>query len=976
MGREWLAETLWPDCSTSEALALMRRELTDLRRALGPAAEVLRSPTPRTLCMDLTGAFVDAVAFDQALDRGDVSSLHEAVSLYRGPLLEGWHEEWEFEERLRREQAYLNALETLVGHARAGGDRQEAAQYLRRIVVVEPLRESAHRLLMQLLAEGGNYAAALRTYRDLRLLLHRELNAAPDPETTALFQQIRAETRHRAGSAPDARAPDPRRSASLSPAEASSGWLAPDPPEEPAVSLPRQHLVPHLPLPLTRFIGREKEMAAVKQWLVVRRLVTLAGAAGCGKTRLALQVAADLVEEFTDGVWLIELAALVDPELVPQTVAAALGVRELPQRALIESLVDFLREKLMLLVLDNCEHLRAACAQLADALLRTCADLSIMATSREKLGIDGEQTYPVSPFAVPDPDHLPSLDQLREFEAVQLFSDRAALSQPDFLVTGANAAAVARVCQRLDGIPLAIELAAARVMALSVEQIAAWLDEMFRLLTGGSRAAMPRHQTLRASIDWSYALLSEPERQLLRCLSVFAGGWTLEAAETVGSGQWTVDSKVNDAELDAAGSAALPGPTSWAHSHRPLPANVLDSLTQLVGKSLVVYEKRDETRAPGEGALSRPAPGRDRLLEMVRQYARDRLLRSGEEETVRQRHLQFYLGFAERGESELRGPRQGEWVDRLAAEHGNLRAALDWAAKSHEAALGLRLAGALTRFWEIRGHLKEGRERLAGMLALPATEAATVPRARALNAAARLAEGQGDYAVMRSRVGEALELWRLLGEQRGIGISLRQLGDLADFAGDYASARRYREESLAIFRSLGDEREVMASLANLGLTPALEREYRAAHPFLEEALHGYQKLGDQLGTSYALNNLGIVALGLGDYPAARALFRQSLVLKRQLGNRGGICWGLAGLAQVAAAQGQAQKAARLFAAADTERKTIGMDFPPDFEHGVAMARSALGDSAFASAWAKGGAMSLAEAIADALRDDPGIEPAP
>jgi non-specific serine/threonine protein kinase len=685
--------------------------------------------------------------------------------------------------------------------------------------------------------------------------------------------------------------------------------------------------------------------------LLARRLVTLTGAGGCGKTRLALQVSADLTDQFGDGVWLIELASLTDPALLPQTVADVLQVREAPRRPVIESLIASLRTSEMMLVLDNCEHLRAAVASLVDSLLKACPGLSILATSREKLGITGEQVYPVPPLSVPDPDHLPPLDQLREFEAVQLFADRAALSRPDFLVTQVNVATVARVCRRLDGIPLAIELAAARVKALSVEQIAAGLDDGLRLLTGGSRTALPRQQTVRASIDWSYALLTGAEQALLRRLSVFAGGWTLEGAEAVGS-----DGKGLSPHLFAGTPPGLPV------DYSPPRTDLMDLLTQLVEKSLVLFEQPE-------------SEARYQLLETVRQYARDRLLESGEQEPVRRRHLEFVADLAEQGEAGLKGPEQSEWVGRLDAEHDNLRAGLDWAVESCEATLGLRLAGALTRFWEIRGHLKEGRERLCGMLALTSPAAATGLRAKALNAAARLADGQGDYTAMRLLVEESLELWRELGDQRGIGVSLRQLGDADDAARDYESARRYREESLAIFRALGDEREVMASLGNLGLTLAIQGNHLAARPFLEEGLEGQRKLGDQLGESYALNNLGIVALGLRDYSTAHALFTESLRLKKQLGNRGGVCWTLSGLAQVAAAQGEAQRAARLFAAADTERRVIGMDFPPDFQEGVAAVRAALGDARFAAAWAEGSEMSLEQAIADALREDSQTEPA-
>src|SRR5262245_42819181 len=417
----------------------------------------------------------------------------------------------------------------------------------------------------------------------------------------------------------------------------------------------------NLPRQLTRFIGREQAIVEVKRLLASSALLTLTGSGGCGKSRLALQVGADLLEEYADSVWLVELAALSDPERVPQTVATALGVRELPGRPLIQTLIDSLCPKQLLLLLDNCEHLLSACTQLTERLLQACPQVRVLASSREALGLLGEQSYRVPSLSLPDPRQLPPWERLPEFEAVQLFTDRAVLSQASFAVTEANAAAVVAVCRRLDGIPLAIELAAARVKALPVEKLNERLDDMFRLLTGGSRTALPRQQTLRALIDWSYDLLSPPERALLRRLSVFAGGWTLEAAEAVCVGD---------------------GIEGW---------EVLDLLTSLVEKSLVLYEE-------GEGE------GRYRLLETVRQYARDRLLEAGESEAAREQHCDWFLALAEEAEPQLW--REVAWVERLEREHDNLRTALEWCAASSPET-GLRLAGALHWFWHIRGHFTE-----------------------------------------------------------------------------------------------------------------------------------------------------------------------------------------------------------------------------------------------------------------------------
>ncbi len=428
----------------------------------------------------------------------------------------------------------------------------------------------------------------------------------------------------------------------------------------------------NLPVQLTSFVGREQEIAEVKRLLGTTRLLTLTGAGGVGKSRLAHQVGAELVEEYPDGVWLVELAALGDSALVPLAAASALGVAEQPGRPPIETVSDFLRPRSLVLVLDNCEHLLDACAVLADSLLRASRRLRVLATSRQALGMGGETAWRVPSLAMPDPARPATAEQLVSYEAARLFVERAKSALPTFGVTKDNAAAVAAVCWRLDGIPLAIELAAARVGMLTVRQIEARLDDRYRLLTGGSRTVLPRHQTLRGLVDWSHDLLSEPERVLLRRLSVFAGGWTLEAAEAVcafGAGEGSCD-------------------------------DVLELLSELAAKSLVLADEQN-------GQM------RYRFLETIRQYGAERLRASGEEAVVRDRHLEWFLALAERGEPELRGPDQVRWLDRLEAEHDNLRAALAWSqlesSSERARAAGLRLAGALSWFWRVHSQFSEGR---------------------------------------------------------------------------------------------------------------------------------------------------------------------------------------------------------------------------------------------------------------------------
>lgn len=428
--------------------------------------------------------------------------------------------------------------------------------------------------------------------------------------------------------------------------------------------------LPHnLPVQLTSFVGRKRELAEITRLLGSTRMLTLTGVGGAGKTRLALQIGADLVESYANGVWFIELATLADPALVPQAVATMLGVREQSGQPLLVSLEAHLRSKTLLLILDNCEHLIDACAHVADFLLRACPKLSILATSREALGIAGETTWMVPSLSLPD-ERQPRLtfNELSQYEAVQLFVDRAVAAQPSFKLTELNAAAIVQVCRRLDGIPLAIELAAARVKLLNPAEIAARLDDRFALLTGGTRTATPRQQTLRGVIDWSYDLLSEPERILLRRMSVFAGGCTLEALEQV------------------AGEAKA-GMTS-----------VLDLLSHLVDKSLIsVNTTGTETRYD--------------MLETIRQYAHEKLLESGESKQIQDRHLDFFLRLAEDAALYLRDETQALHFERLEREHDNLRAALDWSTRSADRhTAGLRLAAALAFFWEARNYFQEGRE--------------------------------------------------------------------------------------------------------------------------------------------------------------------------------------------------------------------------------------------------------------------------
>ena len=639
----------------------------------------------------------------------------------------------------------------------------------------------------------------------------------------------------------------------------------------PLRSLDNPALPNNLPQQVTSFIGREKEVAEIKALLGKTRLLTLTGAGGAGKTRLSLQVAADLLDGEGDGVWLVELAALSDPALVVQAVADVLGIKEQAGQTIQQTLVAALKPKRLLLVLDNCEHLVGACASLASDLLRSCPGVRILASSREALNVAGEQAYRVPSLSLPDPRQAQTLESVSQFEAVRLFIDRSLQTQPSFQVTNENAPAVAQVCFRLDGIPLAIELAAARVRSLSVEQINVRLDQRFRLLTGGSRTALPRQQTLRSLIDWSYDLLTESEKVLLCRLSVFAGGWTLAAAEAICAGD-----RIEEWE-------------------------VLDLLTGLVDKSLVGYEEE----------------GRYRLLETVRRYAGDRLTESGGAETIQGRAASYFLRLAEEAEPHLMGPEQVLWLGRLETEHENLRASLAWYEQQPEGAeAGLRLAGALWRFWKVRGHLSEGRQWLSRTLKRgqedTAETAPSAAQARALNGAGNLADLQGDYDQAQALFEKSLILWRQLADQEGIAGALGNLGGSAARHGDYAAARVLYEESLTVFRGLGNQRVIAALLSNLSSLAFWQGDYARARALDEESLGLQRKMGDQWSIALLLNNLGKLAILQDDYAEAQTLFEESLTLRRQLRDQSGIAHALADMGSLADAQGDYARARTLF----------------------------------------------------------------
>jgi len=689
----------------------------------------------------------------------------------------------------------------------------------------------------------------------------------------------------------------------------------------------------NLPAELSSFVGRDRELRELSGLLSTTRLLTLTGAGGMGKTRLAFRIAANAAANYPHGVWLVRLDAVADGALVCAAIAEVLDVREQPGRSLLECVTQAIGSRHLLLVVDNCEHLIQACAELAEALLKACPQLQILATSRESLNVAGERAWSVPPLSLPEPHQVASANQLSLCEAVRLFIERALSTRPSFALTDKNAPAVALLCRRLDGIPLAIELAAARVKALSVEEIAHRLDDCLRLLTVGSRTALPRQQTLQAAFDWSYDLLSEPERVLFRRLGVFSGGLTLETAE----------------QVCAREGIAL--------------EDVLDLLSSLVDKSLVTAEERD-------GAV------RYRLLETMRQYALDRLERGGEAEALRRQHAQYFLALAEQAEPQLSGAGQLHWVERLEVEHDNLRAALRWCVHGRDAERGLRFGAALWRFWRIHGHLTEGRDRLTQVLGLSCDGMPSRPRAMVLNAASVLARYQCDFTVASLLLEESLAIFRELGDQRGIADVLNNQGVWARHQGNYTLASCLHEESLAIRREIGDQWGIASSLTTLGHLAFAQGDYAQGRTLYERSQVIFRELGDLWWLGMVLNAQGDLAQEQGDYMAAASLYEEGLAVARKVGGMQSIARCAEGLAQVAAAQGQAGRALRLAGAAARVRQTIGAPlFAADQERLLRRLRHAqqkLGEQGSSAAWAEGQTMSVERALAidDVLAEEP------
>jgi predicted ATPase/DNA-binding CsgD family transcriptional regulator len=667
------------------------------------------------------------------------------------------------------------------------------------------------------------------------------------------------------------------------------------------------------------------------------RLLTLTGAGGTGKTRLALQMAAELRDDFADGVAFIGLASITDPSLVIPTIAKALGVIDAGDQPLIARLTGVLHDKQLLLVLDNFEQVLPAATEVA-ALLAASPNLKLLVTSRAALHLSWEHEFPVPPLAVPNPGMLQSIDQLHQYDAVRLFIMRAQTVQADFALTSENAQTVAEICRQLDGLPLAIELATARLKLFSPQALLARLDRRLTLLTGGPRDLPARQQTLRGMIDWSYNLLEPAEQTLFARLGVFVGGCTAEAAEVVCGDQ--------DLRMEDGGSIVHP------------PSSILDRLATLLDHSLL----RQEIGADG-------AP-RFQMLETIHEYALEQLAAGGEQKQIRRRHAEYFLALAEAAAAALEGAQQGLWLGQLQQEHDNLRAALSWALEQREAEIGLRLAVALRLFWFMRGYLSEGRERLAQILAIANSSPGT--RAKALDCAGFLARYQGDYAAAALLIRESLALRRSLGHSQGIADALSNLGYVSLHQGDYAAARAMYEESLGLYSALNNQQGRADCLSHLGAAAFYQGDYAAARQLHEQALAIWRALGDVEGVAYALYNLGDVLLAEAEHATAAPRYTESLRAAMELEWPWGIASAVEGAAGLAAFHARPRAALWLAGFAAKLRATIAIPLAPARAQVLAQrlepAQKALSEPARAAAWAEGEELTLEQAVAEAFAE--------
>ncbi len=893
-----LVDALWDERPPASARKLLQVYVSQLRKLLGDEVLVTRAPG---YLITVERSQFDLTRFERLLAEGRKmlrdgnpalasTLLTRALALWRGPAIADLAYDSRAQTDARRlEELRLTALEERLEADLQLGRHTGLVGELQSLVAEHPLRERLRAQLMLVLYRTGRQAEAADAYAEARHALVEELGVEPGQELRELQRAI----------------------------------LNQDQQLEPPVD-GRPSVLP-LPSPATRLIGRERELDELERLIGLPdvRLVTITGSGGIGKTRLTLEVGARASEQFANGVVFVGLGALTDHALVIPTIAEALGVVERAGATLPQTLADALRARELLLVLDNMEQVLEAAPALAE-LLVAAPRLKLVCTSRARLRLSGEHVYLVPPLGVPEPIQLDDLSAISTSPAVALFGERARAAAPAFALTAENAVTVAEICTRLEGVPLAIELAAARIRTLDPSALLERLGHRLPLLTEGAWDLPARQQTLRATIDWSYQLLTGPEQVLLARLGSFVGGWTLETAELVCA-----------------------------------PDDVLEPLTGLLDSSLVGH--------PDLG-------GRYRMLETVHEYALERLDEEPEASRLRDRHAEAFVELAERAESELVGPEQANWHARLEREHDNMRAALDWLRLSGQVELELRLAAALARFWYVQGYLSEGRRRLEQALSNPAAAAAPELRAKALRSASAIAVIQGQYPRARALAEEGLELYRSLDDRAGTVRSLSNLGAILLSEERIADAVAALDESVALSRELPESRLAALALNNRGDVALTQGDYEVATALFEESLALLREVGDTANIARSLFNLGAAALECGNTAEALELLRESVSASSRLGDKEDMAWCLVGLAAVATQRGDPLRGAIVLGAADGLLEGMGALMKP-FERGLqgrtlAAIRERLDATTLEEAWTSGRGLALDEAVAAAVSDSP------
>jgi len=912
--REKLAGLFWPNSTEENARDYLRHSLWKLRKAIEKESSK-GTANLYILADDINVSFNAGVAYSLDAERiGEIDAecsstdeLMDVLLLYEGELLPGFYDEWIVLEREHIQATFEQKMEYLLGRLQTEVRWSDILEWGERWISFGQKPETAYRFLMRAHAVRGDMSRVAATFDRCTKSLE-EYGVEPSEQTRALYENLKSGR------------------------EKFEKEIPPIPSVEPP--RPEPALRTNLPVPLTSFIGREKEIDEVLSLLDEKRLLTLTGSGGVGKTRLAIEAANKILSEYEDGVWWVDLVSLTDPSLVPQAVAKVLDVHEISDQPLTETLIEYFQPKQALIVLNNCEHLVSACAQLTDRMLSACAGLKVLTTSRETLDILGETIWQVPSLTLPDAQVMLEPEGLCEFESIRLFVDRARSVKPGFTLSDQNGDAVVQICRRLSGMPLAIELAAARIKIMSTDEIALRLHDCFDLLTSGSRTALPRHQTLRATIDWSYDLLSEVEKTLFRRLSVFVGGFTLEAAEAVAAG----------------------GDVSKYQ--------VVDLLEQLVNKSLVTVE-----------ASSGDPDGETRygMLETIREYVYEKLEIEGEMERIQEGSLRYFVGLAEEAELNHFGDKTELWFKRIFNEIDNIRAAIDSAIERDKASEALRLMGALAFFRFQAGSPSGWQERLDTVLSLTGGQGQTPERAKALYGIGMLYWSDINPVDKTSELQEALSIGLQLGDNSIIANALSNLGLFASLQENLEEARSYLEQGLEIFNEMGPahRREKFWPLIYLGDIIFGQGQPEEARKYYEESANTLREVQDRYTLALAVRRLGQLALHEGDYETANTLCKESLNLNIEVEDRRGTLACLSAIAGITLARGQTKSAAQLFGAVQALRDMMNLRLLKidhnEFKRNLAALRKQPDQPSLEKAWAKGEAMTKEQAVEFALK---------